>query len=322
MNPGEPLLEVTNLTVDSGSAQLVRGIGFTVARGERVGVIGESGSGKSLTALACLGLLDDGLRPGGSVRLAGVEFDLLGASDRQLSAIRGKRIGMVFQEPMTALNPVRKVGSQITEGMRLHGTRPTRRAADEAAVELLDRLRLPAPRQAARSFPHQLSGGQRPRGVPRAWRPPGVLPQQVGHGGTDRGVGVVQQRDQEVMAGDERRAAGSRVLVRTPGLTHVVGQRRELAEQFHDRGPQGQTGGGREFEEEGQGRRARRVHGAALVVDRGVQLVQAFLPLGVGPGPRQRAKDRGDVGGGAVRVREVRPGNGVEAVERHRTGYH
>ncbi|RRQ87415.1 dipeptide ABC transporter ATP-binding protein [Streptomyces griseofuscus] len=165
MSPGEPLLEVTNLTVDTASAQLVRGIGFTVARGERVGLIGESGSGKSLTALACLGLLDDGLRPGGSVRLAGVEFDLLGASDRQLSAIRGKRVGMVFQEPMTALNPVRRVGSQITEGMRLHGTRPTRRAADEAAVELLDRLRLPAPRQAARSFPHQLSGGQRQRGV-------------------------------------------------------------------------------------------------------------------------------------------------------------
>ncbi|WP_331446424.1 ABC transporter ATP-binding protein [Streptomyces xanthochromogenes] len=165
MNAGPPLLEVTDLTVDSQATRLVRGVGFTVGRGERVGIIGESGSGKSLTALAALGLLDDGLRAGGSVRLAGEDLDLVGASDRALSAIRGKRVGMVFQEPMSALNPVYRLGTQITEGIRLHGTRLTRRAGHEAAVELLERLKLPDPHRAARAYPHQLSGGQRQRGV-------------------------------------------------------------------------------------------------------------------------------------------------------------
>ncbi|MCC3770812.1 ABC transporter ATP-binding protein [Streptomyces sp. UNOC14_S4] len=160
-----PLLEVAGLGVDAGDVPLVRDVSFTVARGERVGVIGESGSGKTLTALALLGLLDDGLRASGSVRLDGVPFDLVGAGDRELSGIRGRLAGMVFQEPMTALNPVMRVGPQIAETLRLHGTRPTRAAAGATAVELLGRLRLPDPDRAARSYPHQLSGGQRQRGV-------------------------------------------------------------------------------------------------------------------------------------------------------------
>ncbi|MFC5145096.1 dipeptide ABC transporter ATP-binding protein [Streptomyces aureoversilis] len=162
------LLEVDGLTVDAGERPLVRGVGFTVDRGERVGIIGESGSGKTLTALALLGLLGEGLRAGGSARLDGVPFDLLGATDRELSTVRGRLAGMVFQEPMTALNPVMKVGPQVAEALRLHGPRserPGRAASHAAAVGLLDRLRLPDPARAARSYPHQLSGGQRQRAV-------------------------------------------------------------------------------------------------------------------------------------------------------------
>ncbi|GGY08511.1 dipeptide ABC transporter ATP-binding protein [Streptomyces hiroshimensis] len=162
------LLEVDGLTVDAGDRPLVRGVGFTVDRGERVGIIGESGSGKTLTALALLGLLGEGLRAGGSARLDGVPFDLLGATDRELSAVRGRLAGMVFQEPMTALNPVMKVGPQVAEALRLHGARserPGRAAALATAVDLLDRLRLPDPARAARAYPHQLSGGQRQRAV-------------------------------------------------------------------------------------------------------------------------------------------------------------
>ncbi|MCQ8772323.1 dipeptide ABC transporter ATP-binding protein [Streptomyces telluris] len=162
------LLEVDGLTVGAGDRPLVRGVGFTVDRGERVGIIGESGSGKTLTALALLGLLGEGLRAGGSARLDGVPFDLLAATDRELSTVRGRLAGMVFQEPMTALNPVMKVGPQVAEALRLHGPRserPGRAAAHAAAVGLLDRLRLPDPARAARSYPHQLSGGQRQRAV-------------------------------------------------------------------------------------------------------------------------------------------------------------
>ncbi|WKK26803.1 ABC transporter ATP-binding protein [Streptomyces olivoreticuli] len=160
-----PLLEVTGLGVDAGAVPLVRDVSFSLARGERLGVIGESGSGKTLTALALLGLLDDGLRATGSARLDGVPFDLVGASDRDLSTVRGRLAGMVFQEPMTALNPVMRVGPQIAETLRLHGTRTERTAARATAVDLLDRLRLPDPARAARAYPHQLSGGQRQRGV-------------------------------------------------------------------------------------------------------------------------------------------------------------
>ncbi|QLE73244.1 ABC transporter ATP-binding protein [Streptomyces rectiverticillatus] len=162
------LLEVDGLTVGAGDRPLVRGVGFTVDRGERVGIIGESGSGKTLTALALLGLLGEGLRAEGSARLDGVPFDLLGATDRELSTVRGRLAGMVFQEPMTALNPVMKVGPQVAEALRLHGPRserPGRAEARAAAVGLLDRLRLPDPARAARSYPHQLSGGQRQRAV-------------------------------------------------------------------------------------------------------------------------------------------------------------
>ncbi|WP_297547657.1 ABC transporter ATP-binding protein [Amycolatopsis sp.] len=153
------MLEVTALAVGN----LVKGIGFEVGKGERVGLIGESGSGKSLTALSIMGLLPDGLRATGLVKLNG--RPLLGASERNLSRLRGNEMAMVFQEPMTALNPAMRVGRQVAEPMLVHRTQPDRRAARQAAVALLDAVHLPDPEQTAKAYPHQLSGGQRQRVV-------------------------------------------------------------------------------------------------------------------------------------------------------------
>jgi peptide/nickel transport system ATP-binding protein len=163
VSAGGNVLTVDRLGVRVRDLGLVNDVSFSLRAGERVGLIGESGSGKSLTALAVLGLLPEGLRASGSVQLAGVPGDLLRASERRLAAVRGRRIAMVFQEPMTALNPVMRVGRQITETLLLHGTYTDRRAADRAAVELLERVRLPDPAEAVRAYPHQLSGGQRQR---------------------------------------------------------------------------------------------------------------------------------------------------------------
>ncbi|WP_033296001.1 ABC transporter ATP-binding protein [Amycolatopsis jejuensis] len=143
-------LKVEHLQV----ADLVRGVSFEIGAGERVGLIGESGSGKSLTALSVLGLLPEGLTATGSVRLD--DRELLGASEKVLSRLRGNGMAMVFQEPMTALNPAMRVGRQVTEPFRVHGlhSRP--------AEELLAAVGLPG---VARAYPHQLSGGQRQRVV-------------------------------------------------------------------------------------------------------------------------------------------------------------
>jgi oligopeptide/dipeptide ABC transporter ATP-binding protein len=160
-----PTLRVAGLSVGTGGLSLVSDVSFALAPGERVGLIGESGSGKSLTALALMGLLPEGVGASGSVRLAGTGFDLIGAGERRLSQVRGEQMAMVFQEPMTALNPVMQVGDQVAEVMLLHGHQPDRRRAREAAVEMLARVRLPDPAAAARAYPHQLSGGQRQRVV-------------------------------------------------------------------------------------------------------------------------------------------------------------
>ncbi|MGO1056230.1 ABC transporter ATP-binding protein [Crossiella sp. CA198] len=156
------VLRVAELTVSTVDRALVREVSFEVARGERVGLIGESGSGKTMTAAAVMGLLPEGVRASGSVRLSGVDGDLLRLRERELARVRGRRLAMVFQEPMTALNPAMRVGRQVAETMTLHRTR-TRRAARAAAVELLDQVRLPDPAITARAYPHELSGGQRQR---------------------------------------------------------------------------------------------------------------------------------------------------------------
>ncbi|TWD73165.1 peptide/nickel transport system ATP-binding protein [Kribbella amoyensis] len=156
------VLKVRGLTVSVRRTELVSDVDLTVGPGERVGLIGESGSGKSLTALSVLGLLPEDLVASGTVHLAGVDHDLLAANETRLSRIRGNHLAMVFQEPMTALNPTMRIGDQIAEALLIHRTQPSRRAARTATRELLDLVQLP---EVERAYPHQLSGGQRQRVV-------------------------------------------------------------------------------------------------------------------------------------------------------------
>lgn len=153
-------LSVKDLTVTISGNRVVDGISFEVPRGERVGIIGESGSGKSMTALAVLGLLPDGAETTGSVTFDGQE--LLGAGEKELARIRGNEIGIVFQEPRTALNPIRSIGRQVSEAIRLHED-VSRKDALQRAIAELDRVHLPRPSEIVRRYPHQLSGGQRQR---------------------------------------------------------------------------------------------------------------------------------------------------------------
>ncbi|MEV0950024.1 dipeptide ABC transporter ATP-binding protein [Promicromonospora sp. NPDC050249] len=153
-------LDISDLTVRTGSGRpLLSDVSLRVAPGERVGLIGESGSGKTMTALAALGLLPDGVAATGQVRLAGVPGNLLDRGEQAMARLRGEAMSMVFQEPMTALNPLMRVGRQVAEAMTLHGM-PSRTATRRAA-ELLAEVGLPD--GAARRYPHELSGGQRQR---------------------------------------------------------------------------------------------------------------------------------------------------------------
>ena len=161
----EPLLAVEDLSVAfpgvGGDVGVVRGLSFSVAPGEFVGLVGESGCGKSVTALALLRLVPEpGRITGGRILLGG--DNLLDMSEAQMRRVRGGRIGMVFQEPMSALNPVLSVGFQIAEAVRVHHD-VSRREAREEAVRLLDLVAIAAPRQRLKDYPHQLSGGQRQR---------------------------------------------------------------------------------------------------------------------------------------------------------------
>ncbi|UIN29799.1 ABC transporter ATP-binding protein [Microbacterium binotii] len=153
-------LEVTDLVIEIDGVRVVDRLSFRVADGERLGIIGESGSGKSLTALAILGLLPEGAAASGSIRLNGRE--VIGATERELARVRGAEVGIVFQEPQTALNPIRTVGRQIAEAPRIH--RGLGRAARrEVAVTGARRVGLPEPERIVDRYPHQLSGGQRQR---------------------------------------------------------------------------------------------------------------------------------------------------------------
>lgn len=165
MSTDQPdVLTVDGLSVGTGSATLLDDLRFSIGPGERVGLIGESGSGKSLTALSIMGLLPEGLTATGSIVLDGDGQNLTSLSERRLSRIRGSRVAMIFQEPMTALNPTMRIGAQVAEVMRLHRTHRGKQA-QRAAVELLDQVGLPDPAQIAHAYPHQLSGGQRQRVV-------------------------------------------------------------------------------------------------------------------------------------------------------------
>ena len=152
-------LRVT-LNTPRGAALALRGVSLSVGRGERIGLIGESGCGKSMTALAVMGLLPEGAQVAGSLRFGGQE--LVGAAEPTLAALRGDRIGMVFQEPMTALNPLHRIGDQVGEALRLHRG-ASRAEARAQALALLERVQLPNAAQRLDAWPHQLSGGQRQR---------------------------------------------------------------------------------------------------------------------------------------------------------------
>lgn len=162
-----PLLQVRDLavtfTTDHEQVPAVRGVNYHVEPGEVVAMVGESGSGKSAAAMAVMGLLPEHTAVSGSVRLHGTE--LLGLGDRALSAVRGKQIGMVFQDPMSALTPVYPVGDQIAEAIRIHRPGTGRAAARRTAVELLELVGIARPAERARAFPHELSGGERQRVV-------------------------------------------------------------------------------------------------------------------------------------------------------------
>ncbi|MGI4859770.1 MAG: ABC transporter ATP-binding protein [Janthinobacterium lividum] len=156
-----PLLELDHLSIGFGETTVVKDLSLSIARGERVALVGESGSGKSVTALSILGLADNAWHRG---RIILEGEDLLAKREQQMRGIRGRDIAMVFQEPMTALNPLFTIGRQIAESLRLHeGMRP--QAARVRAIELLRRTGIPEPEHRIDSFPHQLSGGQRQRAM-------------------------------------------------------------------------------------------------------------------------------------------------------------
>ena len=160
------LLEVDQLRVvlrtPRGPAEALRGVSLALERGSTLGLIGESGCGKSITALALMGLLPDGAQVSGSIKLDGRE--LIGAPEADWCQLRGNRLAMIFQEPMTALNPLHTIGHQIGESLRLHKGLDARAARAEA-LRLLERVQLPLAAQRLDAHPHQLSGGQRQRVV-------------------------------------------------------------------------------------------------------------------------------------------------------------
>ncbi|MGW1179942.1 dipeptide ABC transporter ATP-binding protein [Streptomyces drozdowiczii] len=161
-----PVLSVRDLHItfpsESGPVEAVRGIGFDLLPGRTLGIVGESGSGKSATAMGIMGLLPPTAATSGQVVLGG--RDLVGLTDKELSAIRGNAIGMVFQDPLSALTPIFTVGRLLSDALRVHQDL-TKRAAWEQAVELLDLVGIPDPRERAASFPHEFSGGMRQRVV-------------------------------------------------------------------------------------------------------------------------------------------------------------
>ena len=160
----ENLLEVRNLTITPAGAQdpVLDDVSLSLAAGERVGLIGESGSGKSLTAQSVMGLLPEELHAQGQVGLQGHSGNLLDANEKTLAGLRSDIVSMVFQEPMSALNPLMRIVEQIAEVLRIHGK--TARAHVPTRVrQLLDDVHMPEPDSARFAFPHQLSGGQRQR---------------------------------------------------------------------------------------------------------------------------------------------------------------
>ena len=156
------LLEIENLRLDIGDTSILKDIDLTIEQGEVMGLVGESGSGKSMTALTVMQLLPEAARAQGRVTFDGI--DILSAPEAAMNKLRGDDIGMVFQEPMTALNPVKTIGEQVAEGIRWH-TGANRADAEQTARQILDRVGLPEAKFPLARYPHELSGGQRQRVV-------------------------------------------------------------------------------------------------------------------------------------------------------------
>ena len=221
-----PIVDVRGLVLaradDPGSSPLVDGVDLAIAPGEIVGVVGESGAGKSMTALAMTRMLPAGVAmTGGEVRFEGE--DLAQASDRQLRQIRGGRIGMVFQDPLSALNPLMTVGAQIAEALRLHGT--GRREASARARELLELVGIREPARAAGDYPHEFSGGMRQRvmiAIAVANNPRLLIADEP-----TTGLDVTIQAEVLALIGRLREELGTAVLL----ITHDIG----VVEQTCDR---------------------------------------------------------------------------------------
>ena len=162
----EKVLEIRDLRVTfdtpSGPLEAVRGVDLDVSAGELLGVVGESGSGKSVSFLATMGLLPARARVTGSVLLAGEQ--LIGASNKYMRSVRGRSLSMIFQDPLSALNPVHRIGNQIAEMLQSHQDL-SKRDAEKRAIELLDIVGIPQPSERATQFPHEFSGGMRQRVV-------------------------------------------------------------------------------------------------------------------------------------------------------------
>lgn len=163
----EPVLSVRNLQVEfasrRGTLRAIDGVSFDIAKGEVLGVVGESGAGKSVTGLSVIGLIDPpGRIAGGEIHLAGLRIDNL--PPEEMRRIRGKRIGMIFQDPLTSLNPLYKVGDQIVETIRTH-LNLSEQAARRRAIDLLAEVGIPAPEKRIDGYPHEFSGGMRQRVV-------------------------------------------------------------------------------------------------------------------------------------------------------------
>lgn len=169
LGPREPLLSVRNLSTsfatEGGTVHAVRDVSWDLYPGETLGVVGESGSGKSVTAASVLGLLPSppATVSGGPILFEG--RDLLTLPRREMRAIRGREIAMIFQDPMTSFNPVQTIGRQISEAIRVHDRSVSRRAARSRAIELLDMVGVPSPRVRYSQFPHEYSGGMRQRAM-------------------------------------------------------------------------------------------------------------------------------------------------------------
>jgi peptide/nickel transport system ATP-binding protein len=162
-----PILRVENLSVGFDGREIVHGISFTLAAGASLGVVGESGSGKSATALSILRLLPPSASVSGRILFASGDdsapIDLLPLPEREMRQRRGSDVAMIFQEPMTALNPVMRVGEQVAEAVRAHQPELTSREVERRVIDAMREVALPEPERRARDYPHQFSGGQRQR---------------------------------------------------------------------------------------------------------------------------------------------------------------